>query len=58
MIPRNGHNREEGFFFRLVLEGFFLKEALVALPRLVVGRFTTGSILISPGKAPEKSPHP
>lgn len=46
MSPRNGHNREEGFFFRLVIEGFFLKEAFLALLFLVVGRFAIGGFLI------------
>jgi hypothetical protein len=35
MSPRNGQNREDGFFFRRVIEGFFLDEALLALVFLV-----------------------
>ena len=46
MSPRNGPNREAGFFFRLVIEGFFLKGAFLAL-LLLVGRFAIGGLLIS-----------
>jgi hypothetical protein len=41
MRPRKGQNREDGFFFRLLIEGFFLTEAFLALVRLVA-RCTMG----------------
>ncbi len=55
MSPRNGHNREEGFF-RLVLGGFFLREALVALLLLAIGRFGIGISSFLRGK-PLKNLH-